>query len=92
MTQIIVKKKEPEIDKELELEKIIVLEEIPVLEELPAKDEQYEDVKIKAGKKRVKKALLKLFKKSKYNAKYLEETIPIEKVKRRVPYRNHGVF
>lgn len=86
MTQIIVKIKEPEIDMELELEKIIVLEE------LPAKDEQYEEVKIKAGKKRVKKALLKLFKKAKYNAKYLEETIPIEKVKREVPYRNHGVF
>jgi len=86
MTQIIVKIKEPEIDIELELDKIIVLEE------LPAKDEQYEEVKIKAGKKRVKKALLKLFKKAKYNAKYLEETIPIEKVKREVPYRNHGVF
>ncbi|KKN38095.1 hypothetical protein LCGC14_0756850 [marine sediment metagenome] len=86
MTQIIVKIKEPEIDIELELDKIIVLEE------LPAKDEQYEEVKIKAGKKRVKKALLKLFKKAKYNAKYLEETTPIEKVKREVPYRNHGVF
>ena len=88
MTQIIVKKKEPEIDIELKLK----LEKIIVLEELPAKDEQYEELKKKAGKKRVKKALLKLFKKTKYNAKYLEETIPIEKVKRMVPYRNHGVF
>ncbi len=86
MTQIIVKIKEPEIDMELELEKIIVLEE------LPAKDEQYEEVKIKAGKTRVKKALLKLIKKTKYNAKNLEETIPIEKMKREIPYRNHGVF
>lgn len=88
MTQIIVKKKEPEIDIELELK----FEKLIVLEELPAKDEQYEELKIKTGKKRVKKALLKLFKKTKYNAKYLEETIPIEKVKRKVPYRNHGVF
>ncbi|KKN38097.1 hypothetical protein LCGC14_0756870 [marine sediment metagenome] len=35
---------------------------------------------------------LKLFKKSKFNMKYLEERIPIEKVKGKIPYRNHGAF
>ncbi|KKM39479.1 hypothetical protein LCGC14_1564680 [marine sediment metagenome] len=84
MTQLILKKTEPEIG--------IKLEEVIVLEELPVKEEDYQEMKPKAEEKPIKRALLKLFKKSKYNAKYLEETIPIEKVKRKVPYRTRGIY
>jgi hypothetical protein len=40
-------------------------------------------------KKSVKSKLSKLFKKAKLNPKYLEHTIPIEKVKSQVSYGNY---
>jgi hypothetical protein len=48
--------------------------------------------RVKAEEKPVKKALLKLLKKAKYNAKYLEEKIPVENIKRNLNYRNYGLF
>jgi len=58
------------------------------LEKLPVAEEKQE----KAKEKPVKKGLLKLLKKSKYNAKYHEELVPIEKVRNNTQYRNYGVF
>ncbi len=82
MSQLI--KKETEIG--IKLEKVIVLEELSEIEEY------YEEVKPDGKKKPIKRALLKIFKKSKHNAKYLEERIPIKKVNRKIPYRNHGIY
>jgi hypothetical protein len=84
MVQVLIKKKE--------LDKPFVLEDIIILEELPAIEEDHEIIKIKAVEKPVKKALLKLMKKAKYNAKYLEETIPVEKIRRNIHYRNYGNY
>ncbi|MHA2391430.1 MAG: hypothetical protein ACXAEX_05635 [Promethearchaeota archaeon] len=42
--------------------------------------------------KPVKKGLRKLFKKAKMNAKYLEHTVGIQKVKYQQVYRNNGIF
>ncbi len=53
--------------------------------------EQPKEVEIKAKEKPGKKALLKLLKKGKYNAKYLEELVSINNVRRMVHYRNLGV-
>jgi hypothetical protein len=86
MVQVYIKKKD------LEKKEPIKIAEIIVLEELPAKDEEYEVVKVKAEEKPIKKALLKLMKKGKYNAKYLEETIPVADVKRNINYRNRVLF
>lgn len=63
-----------------------------VLEKLPAKDEEVEVVKVKAEEKPIKKALLKIMKKGKYNAKYLEERIPVADAKRKINFRNTGLF
>ena len=80
MEQVLITKKKPEI-------KI----EILVLEELPVEQEQPKEVKVKDKKKRVKKSLLKLMEKGKYNAKYLEELVSIKNAKRFNQYRNFGV-
>ena len=72
-----------------EIENVIITEEF--LEKFPAIEEEHEIVKEKAEKTPIKKGLSKLFKKAKYNAKYLEETIPITKVKRNIHYRNYGI-
>ncbi len=84
MVQVLIKKKE--------LEKPFVLEDIIIVEELPAIKEDYEIIKVKAAEKPVKKALLKLMKKAKYNAKYLEEKIPVEKIRSNIHYRNYGNY
>ena len=87
MVQVLIKKKE--------LEKPFVLEDIIILEELPAIEKEHEVVRVKAEEKpvkKVKKAFLKLFKKAKYNAKYHEELIPVENLKRQMLYRHRGVF
>jgi hypothetical protein len=84
MVQVLIKKKE--------LEEPFVLEDIIILEELPAIEEDYTIVRVKAEEKPVKKALLKLLKKAKYNPKYLEEKIPIENIRRNINYRNFGIY
>lgn len=80
MTQAVVK-----------IEAILESDEIKiVLEKLPEPKKHIEKVK---GKEEPKKSrLLKLFKKAKYNAKYHEELIPIEKVKSQIHFRNFGVY
>jgi len=84
MVQVYVKKKN--------LEEPFKIAELIVLKELPIKKDDYEVVKLKVDKIPVKKALLKLIKKGKYNAKYLEERIPVPNVKRTIHYRNTGLF
>ena len=71
MVEVLIKKKP--------FEEPLEIEEIILLEELPADEEEYEIVKVKAEEKPLKKALLKLLKKPKYNAKYLDESIPCGK-------------
>ena len=39
-----------------------------------------------------KNRLTKLFKKSKYNAKYMEQVIPIQRLERERVYRNYGIY
>ncbi len=81
MEQVLLKKKEPELKFE-----------VVVLEEVPAKQELHEETKPQEEQKPVTKALLKLLKKGKYNAKYLEELVSPDAVKRNVHYRNYGYF
>ena len=81
MAQVVFKKKEPEIK----------LEEV-VLEEVHVKQDLRKEKKPQEKQKPFKKALLKLLKKGKYNAKYLEELVSPDAVKRNVYYRNYGHF
>jgi hypothetical protein len=62
-----------------------------ILEELPVELEQPKEVEVKVKAKHGIKALLKLRKKGKYNAKYLEELVSVNEVRRMVHYRNFGV-
>lgn len=73
-------------------EELTEVEKINIIEELPTGKEEYRRVTIKTEEKPFKKALLKLLKKAKYNVKYLEERIPIEKVRRNIHYRNTGFY
>ncbi len=84
MVQVLVKRKE--FEEPFEIEHVIILEELPAIEE------DYTIVRVKAEEKPVKNALLKLLKKAKYNAKYLEEKIPVDKIRRNIHYRNYGNF
>lgn len=61
-----------------------------VLDKLPEPKRYIE--KVKTEKKPIKKEFLKLFKKAKYNAKYHEELIPIDRIKRRIHFKNTGLF
>ncbi|MFX0036667.1 MAG: hypothetical protein ACFE9I_13625 [Candidatus Hermodarchaeota archaeon] len=71
----------------------IILEEIIILEEVPVEEqEQLEEPKEIEREKKPKKALLKLFEKVRYNAKYLQETKSIEDVKNKIYFRNHAVY
>ena len=79
MEQVLVRKVEPELKFE-----VVVLEEVSVEQELLEVAQPQEE------QKPVKKALLKLFKKGKYNAKYLEELVSPDAAKRNVHYRNFG--
>jgi len=81
MEQILVRKVEPKLEFE-----VVPLEEVVVKQEL------LEEAKLQEEQKPVKKALLKLFKKSKYNAKYLEELVSLDAAKRNVHYRNYRYF
>ncbi|MFX1572825.1 MAG: hypothetical protein ACFFB0_08750 [Promethearchaeota archaeon] len=74
------------------LKEPIKIEEIIILEELPPLEGEYEVVKVKAEEKPIKRALSKLLKKAKYNAKYLEEVFSVDKVKRNIYYRNYGLY
>ncbi|MBY8991867.1 MAG: hypothetical protein KGD58_14075 [Candidatus Lokiarchaeota archaeon] len=40
----------------------------------------------------IKNRLSKLFKKSKYNAKYMEQVIPIQRLERERIHRNYGIY
>ena len=79
MEQVLVRKNEPELKLE-----VVFLEEVPVDQKLR------EEAKPQGEQKPVKKALLKLLKKGKYNAKYLEELVSLDAAKRNVHYRNYG--
>jgi len=80
MEQVLIRKKEPEVKIEL-----------IILEELPVELEQPKEIEVKAEVKSGKKALLKLLKKGKYNAKYLEELSTVNNARRMINYRNLGV-
>ena len=79
MEQILIRKKEPEV-------KI----EFLILEELPVEPEQPKEIEVKPEVK-PKKALLKLFRKGKYNAKYMENLVSVYDARRMINYRNLGV-
>ena len=81
MEQVLVRKKEPELKLEVEF-----LEEVHVVEEL------LEEAKPQEEQKPAKKALLKLLKKGKNNAKYLEELVSLDAAKKNVYYKNYGYF
>ncbi len=84
MVEVVVKKKA--------LEEPFKIEEIIILEELPPIEGEFEVVKVKAEEKPIKRALSKLLKKARYNAKYLEEVFNIENLKRNIHYRNYGLL
>ncbi len=73
-------------------EEILEVEKIIIIEELPTEKKEYKRITISTEEKPFKKALLKLLKKAKYNAKYLEERIPLKNVKRNIHYRNTGLY
>lgn len=87
MVEVLLKKKD--LEDLIDLENF---EDFVILEELPTFEEDYEMVKVKLEEKPFKKALSKLLKKAKYNAKYLEEMVDVDKVKRNLHYRNYGHF
>jgi len=84
MVEVLLKKKVHE--DQIELVDFIVLEDLPTVEE------DYEMVNDKLEEKPLKKSLSKLLKKAKYNAKYLEEIVGVNKVKRNIHYRRYGLF
>ena len=84
MEQILVKKEEVKDVKQLE--------EIIILGKLRTEQEYYELVKVTPQKKQLKKSILKIVQKAQYNAKYHEEIIPINNIKRNFSYRNLGVY
>ena len=87
MVQVYIKKEE--------LEEPFKIDEVIIFEELPAIEEDHVITRVKAEEKPVKKALLRLMEKAKYNSKYLEETIPLEKFKRdlhRNSYRDFRLY
>ena len=81
MEQVLLKKAEPELKLG-----VVVLEEVPVERELLV------EAKPKEEQKPAKKALLKLLKKGKYNARYLEELVSPDAARRNVHYRNYGYY
>jgi len=76
MVEVLFKKRV--LDEPIELKDFIILEKFSPVEE------DFEMVKGKIEKKPLKKALSKLLKKGKYNPKYLEETVNINKVRRNI--------
>ena len=84
MVEVLLKKKVHE--DQIELVDFIILEDLPTVEE------DYEMVEVKLEEKPLKKSLSKLMKKAKYNAKFLEEMVEVNKVKRNIHYRRYGLF
>lgn len=84
MVQVLEKEKNPEQG--------IELIEFIILEELPMEEVQVEELGVAQREKPVKKALLKLINKAKYNSKSLEETVPIEKVRNKIHFRSYAVY
>lgn len=80
------------LEKKKNLENSIELEELMILEELPMEEEQVEELEVTQQEKPVKKVLLKLINKAKYNVKYLEETVPVEKVRNKIHFRRYAVY
>jgi len=80
MEQILLRKKEPEVKFEF-----------IILEELHVELEQPKEIEVKAEVKPGKKALLKILRKGKYNAKYLEKLASANDARRMINYRNLGV-
>jgi len=74
------------------LEEPIDKVEIFIVEELPVIEEDVRIVKVRLKDKPIKKALLKLFKKARYNAKYFEETTNIDKARKNMFDRNYGSY
>ncbi|UCD02252.1 MAG: hypothetical protein JSV23_04325 [Promethearchaeota archaeon] len=70
----------------------IILQEIILLEEIPIEEEEYKESVVVAEQKPQKRALLKLFNKAKYNAKYLQEMKSIESVRNKIHVRSHAVY
>ncbi len=60
------------------------------VEKTDDKIEQASQVEI--HKKPVKSRLSKLFKKSKFNAKYIEQLIPIKRLEYQRLYRDYGIY
>ncbi|MFX0003757.1 MAG: hypothetical protein ACFE9C_08160 [Candidatus Hodarchaeota archaeon] len=80
------------LDENKERNYSIVLKEIIIIEEPPIEKEQPKlTTAIKLGKP-TKKSLLKLLKKSKYNANYLKEIRRIEDVKNKLNIRNYAIY
>ncbi|KKM59540.1 hypothetical protein LCGC14_1548000 [marine sediment metagenome] len=84
MVEVLVKNKV--LEESLEEVEIVFLEELPVIEA----DNRM--VKVRVEENPIKKALLKLFKKARYNPKYIEEEINIVKAKKNTYYRNYGLY
>jgi len=81
------------LEKEKNSEQGIELEEFIILEELPMEEEQVKEQEVAQREKPVKKKfLLKLINKAKYNAKYIEETVPVEKVRNKIHFRSFVVY
>lgn len=74
------------------LRELIELEDFIIIEELPTVEEDFEMVRVKLDEKPLKKALSKLLKKAKYNPKYLEELLDVNKAKRNIYSKNYGLF
>lgn len=56
-------------------------------------DDKVEKVEqVKVHKKPVNSRLLRLIRKSKYNARYIEELIPIERLRHQRVYRNYAIY
>ncbi len=84
MEQVLVKKNLPQLQYELA--------EVLVLEPLQKEKGLYKVNLPQEERKPLKKQLWKLFNRGKYNAKYLEELVSLDEVKRVGFYRNYGVF
>lgn len=84
MVQVFEKEKEPKYS--------ILLEEIIIVEELPMEEEPFEEAIVVEREIALKKSLLKLLDKAKFNAKYLKDTRRIEDVKNKIHFRNYAVY
>ncbi len=80
------------LDEENEIKYVIKLEEIILIEELPIKKEEAEKPKVVESEKSLKKNLLRLLNKAKFNNNYFKDTKRIEDIRDRAYFRNFGVY